>query len=226
MYKLSIKQWNPFQGCLYDCIYCEKSFKAQAKRQKHNCIKCYNYIPHEHPERLNSSLPKTQYLQFIFTVASGDISFCTIDYLKQIITKIKQESDKTFLIQSKNPKAFNRVEFPNNVILGTTIETNRDELYNKYKLSNAPLPSKRYKGLLKINHSLKMVTIEPILDFDRDILLKWVDDTKPVMVWIGYDSKGNVLPSPSVDKVKDFYWQLGKKGFTVMLKTIREKETK
>ena len=26
--------WNPFVGCLYDCLYCEKSFKAQAKRRK------------------------------------------------------------------------------------------------------------------------------------------------------------------------------------------------
>jgi len=26
------KTWNPFVGCNYDCVYCEKSFKRQFKR--------------------------------------------------------------------------------------------------------------------------------------------------------------------------------------------------
>lgn len=46
MYILSAKQWNPFVGCKFDCLYCRTSFQRQAKRQKHNCIDCYNYKPH------------------------------------------------------------------------------------------------------------------------------------------------------------------------------------
>ena len=75
MYELSVKQWNPFVGCEHKCIYCKDSFQAQQKRQKKNCMKCYDFIPHEHPKRLNDNLPKTGYMQFIFTVASGDIVF-------------------------------------------------------------------------------------------------------------------------------------------------------
>jgi len=48
------KTWNPFKGCEFDCLYCVPSFQAQAKRQKHRCLECYKYQPHEHPERLDS----------------------------------------------------------------------------------------------------------------------------------------------------------------------------
>lgn len=47
------KTWSVLFGCDFDCIYCEYSWKAQAKRQKQNCMKCYDYKPHKHPERLN-----------------------------------------------------------------------------------------------------------------------------------------------------------------------------
>lgn len=110
MYELSLKQWNPFVGCGFDCNYCEASFKRQAKRQKHKCIKCYQYTPHTHPNRLEVSLPNTSNDEFIFTCASGDISFCPTSFLKKIIKRIEDNPHKTFLIQSKNPKTFERVK--------------------------------------------------------------------------------------------------------------------
>ena len=67
MYESSLKQWNPFMGCGFDCVYCEASFKRQAKRQKNRCVDCYNYIPHIHTERLTDYLPKTSKDEFIFT---------------------------------------------------------------------------------------------------------------------------------------------------------------
>lgn len=57
MYKLSIKQWNPFVGCKHQCIYCKDSFQLQLKRwAKKNCKKCYDFVPHSHPERLTQPL--------------------------------------------------------------------------------------------------------------------------------------------------------------------------
>lgn len=221
MYKLSVKQWNPYVGCLHSCVYCLSSFQRQLKRQgRERCLKCYHFAPHEHPERLNNSLPKTKFMQFIFTCANGDVSFCQTEYLKEIIHKMQKEPNKTFLIQSKNPKTFNRIEFPNNVILGTTIETNKDELYEG--ISRTPKPSCRYIDFLKVRHPVKMVTIEPVIDFDLAEMAKWIEDINPCMVWLGYDSKNNHLPEPKLEKVKNLYWELGKKGFTVILKTIRK----
>jgi len=221
MYKLSVEQWSPFAGCEHDCIYCKSSFQRQLKRwAKKNCPGCHEFSPHEHPLRLDQKLPKTKYMQFIFTCSSGDIAFCSTEYLERIITRIRSEPDRTFLIQSKDPCTFNRVIFPKNVILGTTLETNRGDLPEG--ISKAPKPSQRYKDFVKVNHPLKMVTIEPVIDFDLDVMIDWVENINPCMVWLGYDSGKNKLPEPELEKVKNLHWELAKKGFVVILKTIRK----
>lgn len=221
MYELSVKQWSPFAGCEHDCVYCRSSFQRQLKRwARKNCPGCYEFTPHTHPERLNQKLPKTKHMQFIFTCSSGDIAFCPTEYLKEIIARIQSEPYKTFLIQSKDPQTFNRAIFPKNVILGTTLETNRDELCEG--TSKAPKPSQRYKDFAKVNHPLKMMTIEPVMDFDLDVMIDWVENINPCMLWLGYDSGKNKLPEPELEKVKSLHWQLAKKGFVVILKTIRK----
>jgi predicted transcriptional regulator len=223
MYERSAGQWNPFVGCRFDCEYCKKSFQAQAKRQKRNCLKCYKYEPHNHPDRLNGSLPKTKPGQFIFTCASGDVSFCDTPFLKKIIERITSEPDKTFLIQSKNPKTFARVRFPDNVILGTTLETNRDNGYDGF--AKAPRPSKRFQDFLAIEHKRKMVTCEPIMEFDLDIMTEWILRLSPEMVWIGYDSKKNQLPEPERSKVEALGKSLMDANIKVIYKKIREART-
>jgi hypothetical protein len=221
MYRLSVKQWSPFAGCQHKCAYCANSFQLQLKRwAKKNCKKCFDFVPHEHPDRLGQSLPSTGFLQFIFTCSSGDIAFCPTDYLMRIISRIEDEPDKTFLIQSKNPATFNRARFPRNVILGTTIETNRDDVCKPF--AEAPAPSQRYADFLEVDHPLKMMTIEPVMVFDLPVMIEWVERLNPVMVWLGYDSKRAGLPEPELNEVKNLYWELGKRGFVVILKRIRD----
>ena len=58
----------------------------------------------------------------------------------------------------------------------------------------------------------KMVTIEPIYDFDLDDFLLMLKDTKPKWVNIGADSKGHNLPEPSKEKIEDLIKEL--KTFT------------
>jgi len=221
MYPASAAQWNPFVGCLFCCLYCLRSFQLQLKRwAKNHCEGCYRFIPHEHPERLVQPLPPTHFGQFIFTCSNSDITFCTAEYLQKIVDRIHREKNKTFLLQSKNPRTFNRVKFPDNVILGTTIETNRDDDYAK--ISKAPVPSQRYRDFLDVHHPIKMVTIEPVQEFDRDVLVEWMSNINPSLIWIGYDSRKSRLPEPPLAKVQDLYWELGSRGFNVVLKTIRK----
>jgi hypothetical protein len=221
MYRASAAQWNPFVGCSFGCLYCLSSFQRQLKRwAKNHCEACYRFIPHEHLERLDQPLPPTRFGQFIFTCSNADIAFCTTDYLRKIVSRIQCEKNKTFLLQSKNPQTFNRVEFPNNVVLGITLETNRDEGYDK--VSKAPVPSQRYRDFLDVRHRMKMVTIEPLLDFDTDVLIEWIGDINPSLVWIGYDSRKTRLPEPPLARVQDLYWELGARGFNVALKTVRK----
>jgi DNA repair photolyase len=220
MYRLSKKQWNLFVGCGFNCTYCKTSFKRQAKRQKQRCLKCWAYTPHEHAKRLSDPLPKTKPGEFIFTCASGDVAFCSTTYLQRIVDRIRSEPDKTFLLQSKNPATFSRVECARNLILGTTIETNRDDLGRA--MSNAPAPSERFAALRQINHARKMVTVEPIMEFDLDVMVDWISQIQPEMVWIGYDSKKNNLPEPSHEKVEALGNELKQAGITVIYKTMRE----
>jgi len=208
MYGDSVKQWNIFVGCNYLCTYCEKSFRLQMKRQKHNCMKCYKYVPHFHPERLTQQLPRTQGDQFIWACSSSDITFAEKEWIEAILERIKQMPDRTFLFQTKNPICFERYSWPENVVLDVTIETNQDEGYRL--VSNAPLPSHRYQDYLRIDFSRKFVTIEPILEFDMDLLVDWIRNIGPERVYVGYDSKNCFLPEPELAKTKELERRLNR----------------
>lgn len=208
MYGDSVKQWNVFVGCYYDCFYCEKSFKAQMKRQKHNCKRCYDYIPHFHPERLNQSLPKTKGDEFIWACSSSDINFAKREWIEAILKRIREMPDRTFLFQSKNPACFKKYDFPDNVILDVTLETNRNWL--SWEVSDAPSVSQRYHAFLKVEHLHKIVTVEPALDFDLNTFFNWIRDINPMRVYVGYDSKDCMLSEPSLSKTKKLIRELSK----------------
>jgi len=214
MYEDAIKRWNCFIGCYYDCEYCKRSFQAQMKRQKpvidrngkkRGCQDCYDYIPHFHEERLDTKkypLPRTKGDEFIWACSSGDISFAKKTWINKIIGRIRELPNRTFLFQTKAPICFNLYDFPDNVLLGITLETNRDEVYELNKISKAPLPSFRKEVFSILQHRRKVITIEPILDFDLDVFVDWIRDINPERVYIGYDTKKCYLPEPDLIKTK------------------------
>lgn len=217
------KTWNPFKGCDFDCVYCVPSFKAQAKRQKHNCADCYEYTPHYHPERL-TKIPNPP---TVFVCGNSDIKFCDTEFLKKIIEAIRNNKRKgqTFYIQSKDPACLKPVlkHLPENkVVLLTTLETNRDKGYKR--ISKAPLPSVRYKRFLKLDYPRKIITAEPILDFDLDVYAKWILNIKPEYLWLGLNShpKAVVMPEPPREKLYKLAEMLIGKGIEVRGKTLRD----
>jgi uncharacterized Fe-S cluster-containing radical SAM superfamily protein len=215
------KTWNPFKGCQFDCTYCVPTFKRQAKRQKHNCAKCYAYLPHYHEERL-TKIPATD---IVFVCGNADISFCNPAFTRRIIDRIKQHIErcpgKTYYFQSKQPAYFAQFlsEFPENVILLTTLETNRDESV----VSKAPVPSERYRQFKSLDYPRKAVTIEPIMDFDLEIFADWIRQLRVEYVWLGYNSHpGSVaLPEPSSEKFQEFWGMLVRDGIEVRGKELR-----
>jgi hypothetical protein len=171
---------------------------------------CYNYKPHFHYERL-SKFPSAD---LIFACGNGDIAFCGQTEKALILDAIKTRPDKTFLLQTKNPECLWDFKIPDNVIVGTTIETNRCTR----DISKAPETEKRYTGLKYMHSKIrKSVTIEPIIDFDLDILVQWIQEINPERVWIGFENHGNCLKDkePAVEKVKELKSQLEK--FTKVL---------
>jgi len=214
--------WSPFKGCEFDCTYCGPTFKAQAKRQLHNCHDCYLYTPHNHPDRL-SKIPNAP---TVFVCGNADIKFCDTDYLKQIIEAIRNNKRKgqTFYIQSKEPACLEPVLdlLPENVVLVTTLETNRDKGYDL--VSKAPAPSVRYEQFLNLDYPRKVITAEPIMDFDLNVFARWIIKINPEYLWLGLNSHEKTvrLPEPSPEKLYKLAEILLASGIKVRGKSLRD----
>ena len=222
MYK-GAKTWGVFVGCKFDCAYCVPTFKRQAKRQKQNCPKCYGFGPHSHEERL-ARIPSAD---IIFIAGYGDISFCPPKDTRKIIEAIKKHNakcpHKVYYLQSKRPEYFEQflTELPDNVILVTTLETNRD--YGYEHISKAPPPSERYRQFMALDYSRKVVTIEPVMDFDLDVFTEWIRKINPECVWVGFNShpKSVKLPEPSNEKLVALLDNIDGMGIEVRTKDLR-----
>ena len=188
------------------------------------CDLCRDYKPHTHPERLN----KIPSAPTILVCGTGDIAFCKNKYVRQIINTIdahKPRKPKLYYLQSKNPACF-RPYLPwldEKYILVTTLETNRDTGYAE--ISQAPPPSIRFADFYALNYPRKVVTIEPVLDFDLDTFTNWIlslmDQGTLQYVWFGYDSKRCSLPEPSTEKAQRLVDILKGHGVEVRGKTLR-----
>jgi hypothetical protein len=219
------KSWNPFVGCSFGCIYCKPSFQnliAWIGRMR-RCIFCQKYIPHGHLERL-TRIPREK---AIFVCEDGDLSFATDEFVRQILEAMNQDQreDRLWFLQSKNPKCFQKYleMLPENTYLLTTLETNRGDGYGE--ISKAPKPSQRYNDFLNLNWDKKLITIEPVLDFDLDAFVDWIVNIKPKAVFIGYNSYPNTVPllEPYRKKTWQLIHTLEGKGIKVFKKEMRDK---
>ena len=214
-----VKTWNPVKGCLHDCTYCWA--KRLAERRLRNTYKYRDgFVPTFFPEELKN-MPKDG---FVFIVDMGDLFGYWVgrEWIEQII-KATYKSKATFLFLTKNPKRYWDFDWlkafdAKRHILGATIETNRDTS----QFSSAPFTQDRYVYMRDLDFPRKMVSIEPIMDFDLDIFTSWIRGIKPEFVYIGYDNySGNNLPEPNLEKTQALIKAL--EGFTeVRIKTLRE----
>jgi protein gp37 len=193
MYDWITATWNPIKGkCSHDCIY------------------CYMKIFPQKPIRLDEKELKENLGEknTIFVGSSTDMFAEDVPdgWILAVLNHCKKHPYNTYLFQSKNPARFiNYTDcFPPNTILGTTIETNRH-----YPISKAPSPEERMKAMILINKP-KMVTCEPLCDFDLDILVNWIKAINPDWVNIGGDSKNHHLPEPSKEEIELLIQELKK----------------
>jgi len=192
MYPFITHTWNTVKGkCPHDCSYC---YMKRWGKQK--------------PIRFDESELKTDLGEgnFIFVGSSCDMWADSIpeDWVLNTIDHIEKYPYNTYLFQSKNPERMFKGRWmfkPTiNFMFGTTIETNR---YYK-EMGKTPIPISRSKFLYFIgNKSFKtMITVEPIMDFDRQDLVDLIIICNPEWVNIGADSQNSGLPEPGADKIK------------------------
>jgi protein gp37 len=108
-------------------------------------------------------------------------------------------SMNTYILHTKNPgravKFFS--DFPIGAILCATIESN----IPWPGISKAPQPFERFEYLKKWSGE-RMITVEPILDFDVMTFSEMILSVNPSQVNIGADSGHNKLPEPSREKLE------------------------
>ena len=201
MYDWVTHTWNTVKGeCPHGCTYC---YMKRWGKQKH-----VRFDKKELKTDLGSG-------NFIFVGSSCDMwaKEIPIDWITKTLEHCKKY-DNRYLFQSKNPNrmAWHLVDNLNAVIC-TTIETNR---WYPEIMMDSPKVEWRAEALYGASMFDRYVTIEPIMDFDLDELVKLIRMCNPIQVNIGADSGNNGLPEPSASQVLDLIVALGE--FTTVAK--------
>ena len=189
------KEFNPIKGrCIHACKFCENS-KGDGIRFDE--------------KEMNTDLGKGN---FIF-VGSGTDMFANDvpdEWIKDTLAHCREYPENRYLFQSKNSSRFLSFlnQFPKSTILGTTVETNREN--HTFKFSEAPAITDRVETLKRIDMP-RMLTIEPVMEFDVEALALIVEELAPEFVNIGANSRTEIeLPEPSKDDLKKLIARLEK----------------
>lgn len=204
---------NESKGNMYDFV--THTYNTVKGECPHACGYCYmkrwgkQNQPYFDTRELKTNLGDHN---FIFVGSSIDLFakdipdewiIRTLDYCDQF--------DNRYLFQSKNPgrmiKYITHPVFKKSVVC-TTIETNR--LYLDV-MCNCPMPKARVESMFYLSDYVKTyVTIEPIMKFDLQPLVRMIRMCKPEQVNIGADSGNNKLPEPISGEVVNLIGELQK----------------
>jgi len=217
MFKSVTRTWNPEVGCLHGCIYCWARELATTKLKNSPRYRDGfkpNFFPNELKKRFKPG-------EFVFVSSMGDLFGWWVprEWIESVLTTIAKWPETTFLLQTKNPFRFRNFvgELPQNVYLGTTIETTSylhaiDEqlgrqsivLVEPGKITWAQDPIDRYFAMTEpcLQRFRKFLSIEPIMDFDLEEMVQWISEIRPGIVELGADNYGNNLPEPPWSKVE------------------------
>lgn len=207
--------WNPIGGlCEYACSYCYVRNKI-APWLKRMGIKKYSGFSHLIEKELKTKLKKTDDGRVIFVASNADLfgGFQDETTIIKVLKHCQKYPKNTYLFQTKNPDRLLDFAtfFPKKSILGTTLETNREDSYKTL----APSVSNRYLDFIHMqshfgNRFRYMISIEPIIDFDLKLFVRWMREIGPNWVSIGADSQNCGLPEPSPEKVEKLIKELEK----------------
>lgn len=188
MYEFITHTWNPVRGkCPYDCSYC---YVGKWKQEQSSLHFDEKYLKDDLGEG-----------NFIFICSGCDLFHpdVTREWIKAIWEHTQKYSQNQYLWHTKNPwKLASLIDPLKRDVACLTIESN--QAYPS--VSKAPFPIERITWLKEWTGS-RMITIEPVLDFDVDIFAGMILDAEPMQVNIGADSGRNNLQEPSAEKITE-----------------------
>jgi DNA repair photolyase len=204
MFDLVRETWNPVCGCLHDCVYCWARGLAEGKLKD-----TPRYCNGFKPQLIRKELDKVHKLGgLVFVSSMGDLfgEWVPTEWIRQVLLCCAVAEDTEFLLVTKNPKRMLEFKIPGNCVVGCTVESDRD-----YGVSKADAPLKRLAALQKVQAKRKMVSVEPILDFDLEIFANAILTVNPEFVYVGYGNYYDFgkLQEPTLAKTRQLGEQLG-----------------
>jgi DNA repair photolyase len=196
MYSWVTHTWNTIKGeCPHGCTYCYMHRWGKQKPVRFD------------KKELNTDLGSGN---FIFVGSSCDIFAREIpDHWIVETLEHCAKFDNIYLFQSKNPFYFSAIEVflkPEQFRLCTTIETNR---WYPEIMGHTEKSERRAEAMSTFKDRIKTyVTIEPIMEFDLDDMMRLMYICAPNQINIGADSGNNGLPEPSKENLEQLIFTL------------------
>jgi len=220
MFNIVTGTWNPISGCEFSCVYCWARELAltklkNAQRYSKGFRPCLNEV------EFDCKFTKGD---FIFVSDMGDMfgEFIPDTWIRKVLNRVNQFPDADFLFMTKNPRRYSSLlpYIPKNVVLGATIETTENEIVQVDRISNSPLPTERYQAMKELEWDRKLISIEPIMDFNIELFVEWIKDIDPLVIYVGYDNYGHKLREPTLEKTNSLLNNLPDTSL-IIRKTIR-----
>jgi len=225
MFTRVTKTWNPVRGCRHACYMPKGCFAYQLAtgRLKNSPRYKHGFEPRLWPDEFDKTFGRNHMI-FVCDMADLFGDWVPAEWIEETLYIAGAVGYKNeFLFLTKNPKRYSGFIglVPENATLGVTIETNRN--IRSMGLTKAPEPIERYDWMKVLPWPKKFVAVEPIMDFDLEILVKMIKDIEPKAVAVGYDNWNCGLPEPELSKTMKLIEELEK--FTeVWRKSLRERK--